>query len=92
MNCVPPEYEWEVGEEDADVRERGGCGIQRMTIDTWLDVIERERERGDGHIGPTGVGNLPLWASVRGSDGLGSLTLPGSESAGWINGEMPACV
>ncbi|MBV9267000.1 MAG: hypothetical protein JO061_12595 [Acidobacteriaceae bacterium] len=36
-----------------------GCGIQRMTIDTWLDVIERERERGDGHIGPTGVGNLP---------------------------------
>ena len=33
--------------------------IQRMTVDTWLDVIERERERGDGHIGPTGVGNLP---------------------------------
>jgi hypothetical protein len=38
---------------------RGGCGIQRMTVDTWLNVIEREKLRSDGHIGPTGVGNLP---------------------------------
>ena len=37
----------------------GGSGVQRMTIDTWLDVIERESEREHGHIGPTGVGNLP---------------------------------
>ena len=28
-------------------------------MDTWLEVIEREKLRTDGHIGPTGVGNLP---------------------------------
>ena len=42
-----------------EVRKNGGCGIQRMTIDTWLEVIEREEKRADGHIGPTGKGNLP---------------------------------
>ena len=56
---VPPEYYWAIGEEDEQARQFGGCGIQRMTIDTWLDVIERESLRPDGHIGPTGVGNLP---------------------------------
>jgi hypothetical protein len=30
-----------------------------MTVDTWLEVIEREAARGMGHVGPTGVGNLP---------------------------------
>ena len=28
-------------------------------MDTWLAVIEREKLRKDGHMGPTGVGNLP---------------------------------
>ena len=54
---VPPEYDW-TGIPEAQ-RERGGCGIQRMTVDTWLDVIEREKLREDGHIGKTGIGNLP---------------------------------
>ncbi len=37
----------------------GGAGIQRLTFATWKEVIAREAERGDGHAGPTGVGNLP---------------------------------
>ena len=28
-------------------------------VDAWLEVIEREKAAGDGHVGPTGVGNLP---------------------------------
>ena len=56
QNGVPEEYVWAGG--TADIRERGGAGVQRMLVDTWLDVIEREKERGDGHIGPCG-GNLP---------------------------------
>jgi hypothetical protein len=56
LNGVPQEYAWAGG--TADIRERGGAGVQRMLVDTWLDVIEREKERGDGHIGPCG-GNLP---------------------------------
>jgi hypothetical protein len=55
---IPPEYNW-AGPRNDIHRERGGCGIQRMTVDTWLNVIEREKLREDGHIGPTGVGNLP---------------------------------
>jgi hypothetical protein len=56
LNGVPQEYAWAGG--TAEIRERGGAGVQRMLVDTWLDVIEREKERGDGHIGPCG-GNLP---------------------------------
>lgn len=64
---VPEEYRW-VGmtEERATL---GGSGLQRMTVDTWLQVIEREPEEiprvgyqsavAPGHVGPTGVGNLP---------------------------------
>ena len=55
---IPAEYEW-AGVMSDEHRERGGCGLQRMTVDTWLEVIEREKLRKDGHIGPTGVGNLP---------------------------------
>jgi hypothetical protein len=54
---VPPEYHWVTRNPEA--RERGGTGIQRMTVDTWLRVIERERAEGTGHVGPTGVGSLP---------------------------------
>ncbi len=52
---VPPEYQWTGTDEERDARH----GIQRMTVDTWLDVTDREKLRSDGHIGPTGVGNLP---------------------------------
>jgi hypothetical protein len=53
---VPPEYYWTTSDERK--RAMGGMGIQRMTIDTWLEVIEREEASGTGHIGPCG-GNLP---------------------------------
>jgi hypothetical protein len=55
---VPEEYRWAAGGNAARA-ERGGMGTQRMTVETWLDVIEREEARGTGHVGPTGVGNLP---------------------------------
>ncbi len=64
---VPPEYEWVNAKEEK--RKLGGCGIQRMTTDTWLEVIAREAPEFERpgykssfapeHIGPTGVGNLP---------------------------------
>ena len=65
---VPHEYDW-VGLEE-EQRHLGGCGIQRMTFETWQAVIAREapeisRGKGyvssvsPGHLGPTGVGNLP---------------------------------
>lgn len=56
-NGVPEEYAWTTN--DAVTRERGGMGIQRMTVDTWLEVVAREKALGTGHVGPTGVGNLP---------------------------------
>ena len=56
---IPEEYRWTAPAEDAGRMETGGAGIQRMTPDTWLETIEREAQRGDGHVGPTGVGNLP---------------------------------
>jgi len=56
---IPEEYLWTVIDPTPETLKRGGCGIQRMSVDTWLDVIEREKLRDDGHIGPTGVGNLP---------------------------------
>ncbi len=54
---VPAGYAWSSG--DSTTRERGGMGIQRMDVDTWIEVIEREKAEGGGHLGPTGVGNLP---------------------------------
>jgi hypothetical protein len=53
---VPSEYYW--ASHDPDARKWGGTGIQRMTVDTWLRVIEREKAEGTGHIGPTGIGTL----------------------------------
>jgi hypothetical protein len=54
---VPEMYNW-CG-PTREVREFGGCGIQRMTLDTWLMVIEQEKIYSDGRIGGTGIGNLP---------------------------------
>jgi hypothetical protein len=59
---VPDVYDWVLPEESAsaaNLKEHGGCGIQRLTVDQWLKVIEEEKLRTDGHIGGTGVGNLP---------------------------------
>ena len=57
VHGVPREYEWTTN--DAVVRQAGGMGVQRMSVDTWLEVIERESAARTGHVGPTGVGNLP---------------------------------
>jgi hypothetical protein len=54
---VPPEYYWST--DSPERRKNGGFSTQRMTIDTWLQCIDREALRGDGHIGVTGVGNMP---------------------------------
>lgn len=56
-NGIPEEYRWVTSRSERFAR--GGMGTQRMTVDTWLDVIEREEAGGTGHVGPTGVGNLP---------------------------------
>src|SRR5579875_3395617 len=55
-NGVPKEYHWTT--YDPVRRAAGGMGIQRMTTDQWLLCIEREKQNPDGHIGPTGVGNM----------------------------------
>lgn len=54
---IPPEYVWVTNNPDR--RRNGGFCVQRMTVETWLAVIEREAANGDGHIGMTGVGNMP---------------------------------
>ncbi len=48
---IPAEYDW-VGVRDAEMRQRGGSGVQRMTVDTWLEVKEREEAEPDGHLLP----------------------------------------
>lgn len=49
---VPAEYEW-VGAPEAARRAGEWCGVQRMTADTWLDLIEREAIAEGGHLLPT---------------------------------------
>jgi len=70
---LPPEYAWtnlhdpktcETAKNGhwcplCSVHERGGAGIQRMTFDTWLQIIEQESQTPGQHAGPTGTGNLP---------------------------------
>jgi hypothetical protein len=55
---IPPEYHWAAA-STPHLFETGGAGIQRMTFDTWREVIQREQSTAAGHIGPTGSGNLP---------------------------------
>jgi hypothetical protein len=52
-NGVPDEYSWAT--DDPLLKRYGGLGIQRMSIDTWLDVLDEEKLRTDGHIGPSGA-------------------------------------
>jgi hypothetical protein len=56
---VPEEYLWSLPPDSEDLREYGGLAIQRMTFETWNDIRLAEESRVDGHIGPTGKGNLP---------------------------------
>ncbi len=56
VHGVPHEYAWATSDER--IRAAGGMGIQRMTMATWLELIEKEKELGTGHILPCG-GNLP---------------------------------
>ena len=53
---IPDEYAW-VGILSEEHRRIGGLGIQRMTVNMWLDVIDIEAQRTDGHI--IAVPNLP---------------------------------
>lgn len=54
---VPPEYAWT--RPDDNVRTYGGGCIQRMTVETWLEAIEREEAQGLGHISDTGIPSIP---------------------------------
>ncbi len=47
---VPDEYAWAT--DNQAIRENGGMGIQRMEMNTWLELIEREKELGTGHLSP----------------------------------------
>jgi hypothetical protein len=47
---VPPEYYWATSSPER--RARGGAGIQRMSVNTWLETIELEKNAGTGHLGP----------------------------------------
>ena len=50
VDGVPPEYYWAT--DDPRRREFGGHGIQRMAVDTWLQTIAEEAQRGTGHVAP----------------------------------------
>ena len=56
VHGVPHEYAWATSDER--IRKSGGMGIQRMTVETWLELIEKEKALGTGHLLPCG-GNLP---------------------------------
>ena len=54
VDAVPPEYAWTTS--DPEAMEFGGLGIQRMSVHTWLRIIEQEKATGKpGKCG----GNLP---------------------------------
>lgn len=53
---IPAEYAW-VGIVDETHRKLGGLGLQRMTVNMWLEAIKEEEALAHGHIGP--VLNLP---------------------------------
>jgi len=50
VDGVPPEYYWAT--DDPRRREFGGHGIQRMAVDTWLQTIAEESQRGTGNVRP----------------------------------------
>lgn len=52
VHGVPSEYHWATPSPER--RARGGMATQRMSVETWLDTIEREAASGTGHLGPCG--------------------------------------
>lgn len=56
---IPAEYGWVAAPDDVETRERGGAGIQRMTLETWLRSTAREQANGTGHVGPRESGICP---------------------------------
>jgi hypothetical protein len=53
---VPEIYRWTTSE--AAIRQGGGLGTQRMTMEQWRSQIAHESVSGQGHLLPCG-GNLP---------------------------------
>ena len=47
---VPVEYYWTT--DDAGRRRNGGHGIQRMSVEMWLETVAQEEQMGNGHVGP----------------------------------------
>ncbi len=72
-NGIPPEYTWTNSHDPKTCPKTlagewcepcapylyAGAGIQRMTFDTWQQIIQREALAPGQHAGPTGTGNLP---------------------------------
>ncbi len=56
-NGIPDEYQWVT--RDPYQRQYGGCGIQRLSVERWLEVIQQEDKMAGEHVGPTGEGNRP---------------------------------
>lgn len=50
VGSVPPEYHWST--KSPERRAAGGMAVQRMSVETWFETIQREKEKGTGHIGP----------------------------------------
>jgi hypothetical protein len=50
---VPEEYGWCAGLYD-EIEDSPKYGVQQMTIETWLQAVEREKAAGTGHLSDTG--------------------------------------
>ncbi len=44
VHGVPHDYAWATSDER--IRKAGGMEIQRMTVDMWLELIEKEKALG----------------------------------------------
>jgi hypothetical protein len=51
-NGIPDEYEWCLQTEEQ--RTMRQWAVQQITVDTWLEAIEREKASGTGHLSDTG--------------------------------------
>lgn len=56
VDGIPEEYFW--AQDDPLNRQYGGAGIPQMTVETWLQMREQEKDNPSGHLGPTPEGNL----------------------------------
>jgi hypothetical protein len=58
LDGIPDEYAWTCG-MTPERRQTGGIGIQRMTVDDWIEMMEAEKVSKSPHLGPAPHGNLP---------------------------------